>query len=454
MDGGEGVSDGEWDFYWCDVGWLRENFDHIYMEEHVRICHFRNHYELTRKNFMVKNLKRFRKQLERESGRLEALKCDFFPKTFELPAEYHLFVEEFRRNPGITWIMKPVARSQGKGIFLFRKLKDIMDWRKDGSRSDEQKDELPVENYVAQRYIENPYLIGGRKFDLRVYVLVTSYIPLRAWLYRDGFARFSNTRFTLSSIDDQYIHLTNVAIQKTAPDYDPEKGCKWMIQQLRQYLTAKHGPTAVETLFQSMDNIFIKSLQSVQKIIINDKHCFELYGYDILLDEDLKPWLLEVNASPSLTASSQEDYDLKCRLLEDTLHVVDMEGSVEPTSFWHMSAVLSRHRQSSRLPPHQPPELPPHQPPELPPHQPPELQHPRPPVSSPLSRRILTGREKRVGGFDLMWNDGPVSRDDSQLDCISNGSFITNTHLGCINNRKKNLRQLMKVSSKKSSTTQ
>ncbi|XP_073436866.1 probable tubulin polyglutamylase TTLL9 isoform X5 [Dendrobates tinctorius] len=349
--------------------------------------------ELTRKNFMVKNLKRYRKQLDRESGRLEALKCDFFPKTFELPAEYHLFVEEFRRNPGITWIMKPVAKSQGKGIFLFRKLKDIIDWRKDGSRSDEQKDELPVENYVAQRYIENPYLIGGRKFDLRVYVLVTSYIPLRAWLYRDGFARFSNTRFTLSSIDDQYIHLTNVAIQKTAPDYDPEKGCKWMIQQLRQYLTAKHGPTVVETLFQNMDNIFIKSLQSVQKIIINDKHCFELYGYDILLDEDLKPWLLEVNASPSLTASSQEDYDLKCRLLEDTLHVVDMEGR-------------------------------------------------------------LTGKEKRVGGFDLMWNDGPVSRDDGQLDFISNASFIANTHLGCINNRKKNLRQLMKVASKKSSTAQ
>lgn len=40
------TSDSEWDFYWCDVGWLRENFDHIYMEEHVRICHFRNHYEV------------------------------------------------------------------------------------------------------------------------------------------------------------------------------------------------------------------------------------------------------------------------------------------------------------------------------------------------------------------------------------------------------------------------
>nr|XP_054530303.1 probable tubulin polyglutamylase TTLL9 isoform X16 [Pan troglodytes] len=278
--------EGEWDFYWCDVSWLRENFDHTYMDEHVRISHFRNHYELTRKNYMVKNLKRFRKQLEREAGKLEAAKCDFFPKTFEMPCEYHLFVEEFRKNPGITWIMKPVARSQGKGIFLFRRLKDIMDWRKDTRSSDDQKDDIPVENYVAQRYIENPYLIGGRKFDLRVYVLVMSMFTSPTWL------------------------------------------CK------------KHLPTTTQ-----------------------------------------RRWLLEVNASPSLTASSQEDYELKTCLLEDTLHVVDMEAR-------------------------------------------------------------LTGREKRVGGFDLMWNDGPVSREEGAPDLSGMGNFVTNTHLGCVNDRKKQLRQL------------
>ncbi|XP_070103683.1 probable tubulin polyglutamylase TTLL9 isoform X5 [Equus caballus] len=357
-------SEGEWDFYWCDVSWLRENFDHTYMDEHVRISHFRNHYELTRKNYMVKNLKRFRKQLEREAGKLEAAKCDFFPKTFEMPCEYHLFVEEFRKNPGITWIMKPVARSQGKGIFLFRRLKDIMDWRKGNAGK-----KLTSLEAQPARSTANP---SG-----------SHYIPLRAWLYRDGFARFSNTRFTLSSIDDQYVHLTNVAVQKTSPDYHPKKGCKWMLQRFRQYLASKHGPEAVETLFSDMDNIFIRSLQSVQKVIISDKHCFELYGYDILIDQDLKPWLLEVNASPSLTASSQEDYELKTCLLEDTLHVVDMEAR-------------------------------------------------------------LTGREKRVGGFDLMWNDGPVSREEGPPDLSGMGNFVTNTHLGCVNDRKKQLRQLFR----------
>ncbi|XP_061590845.1 probable tubulin polyglutamylase TTLL9 [Cololabis saira] len=375
--------DGEWDFNWCDVGWLKENFDQMYMEEHVRINHFRNYYELSRKDFMVKNLKRFQKNLEKESSHSEASECDFFPCTFAMPSEYHLFVEEFNRNSGSTWIMKPVAKSQGKGIFLFRKLKDITDWKKNSSRSEEEKDAAHVENYVAQRYVESPYLINGRKFDLRVYVLVTSYVPLRAWLYRDGFARFSGTRFSLTSIHDKYMHLTNVSVQKTAPDYDPEKGCKWQMQQLRRYLTAKHGREVVETLFKEIDNIFVRSLQSVQKIIINDKHCFELYGYDILLDQNLKPWLIEVNASPSYTASSQEDGEMKCRLLEDTLNVVDMEGR-------------------------------------------------------------LTGKEKRVGGYDLMWNDGPVYREDVNLQTLCSSSFIANTHLGCVNDREQQLRQLQR----------
>ena len=384
----EACADGEWDFIWSDKCGIMEIYDNQYLEEHVKLNHFRNHYELTRKNLMAKNLKRLKKQIEREHGKIESSKLDFFPQTFELPSEYHMFVEEFKKQPGQLWIMKPIAKSQGKGIFLFKRLKDIMDWKKEDyyrSIDEKREDKETPEAYIVQRYIDNPYLVGGRKFDLRVYVLVSSYIPLKAWLYRDGFARFTNVRYSLNSIDDQYIHLTNVAIQKQAPDYDPD-GLKWSLQQLRMYLTAKHGISVVQELFRLMDEIFIRSLQSVQRVMINDKHCFELYGYDILIDADLKPWLCEINASPSLTASNQADYDLKYAMLSDVLNVLDIEGR-------------------------------------------------------------LSGKEKRVGGFDLMWNDGPVSTDDFLLnEQQACGNLVSNTFLGCCNtDRNNHLKHMFKT---------
>lgn len=63
--------------------------------------------------------------------------------------------------------------------------------------------------------------------------------------------------------------------------------------------------------------------------MINDKHCFELYGYDILIDSKLKPWLLEINASPSLSANTPADYELKLQMLSSCLDVVDAEGKLQ-----------------------------------------------------------------------------------------------------------------------------
>uniref|UniRef100_A0A7S3D9X7 Tubulin--tyrosine ligase-like protein 9 n=1 Tax=Palpitomonas bilix TaxID=652834 RepID=A0A7S3D9X7_9EUKA len=96
-----------------------------------RVSHFRNMYELTRKDLLIKNLKRMRKTLEKEDKHAEAAKYDFFPSTFVLPAEYGLFHEEYKKQPGSVWIMKPIGKAQGKGIFLFNKLSQISEWRKD-----------------------------------------------------------------------------------------------------------------------------------------------------------------------------------------------------------------------------------------------------------------------------------------------------------------------------------
>lgn len=64
------------------------------------------------------------------------------------------------------------------------------------------------------------------------------------------------------------------------------------------------------------------SLKSVQSVMINDKHCFEVYGFDVLIDANLKPWLIEVNASPSLTSTTESDRILKMSLLNDTFSIV------------------------------------------------------------------------------------------------------------------------------------
>ncbi|KAJ3113915.1 putative tubulin polyglutamylase ttll9, partial [Physocladia obscura] len=395
-------SDTEWDFNWADVHWVHEMFDHMYLSEGQRINHFRNHYELTRKDLLVKNMKRMIKTMEKEYGKVEGAKFDFICTSYVLPQEHALFQEEFKRNPGSVWIMKPVGKAQGKGIFLINKLSQITQWRmninKDGKTSDKDGNNLRSnavsltsttgnsnfsgstssgaigesdgpEAYIVQRYIESPYLIGGKKFDLRIYVMVTSYSPLVVYIHRNGFCRFSSHQFTMNvkDISNLYIHATNVAIQKHSPNYDSDKGCKWLLRNLKTFLLSKHGPQAVNTLFTDMEALVVRSLLSVQKVMIHDKHCFEIYGYDILIDSDLKPWLLEVNASPSLTAETQFDYDLKHQMLMDAFDVLDLEKRF---------------------------------------------------VGPNGERRI----RNKVGGFDLVYNDGPVKQERT---------IHYNSYLGC-----------------------
>lgn len=370
-------SETDWDFHWADVGWIREVLDHVRLEENQRVNHYRNHYELTRKDLTVKNLKRMKKALEREDKPEEAAKFDFFPATYSLPADYGLFENEYRKNPSAVWIMKPPAKAQGKGIFLFTKISQISEWRKDlrygaaGNRPRNGKDEGEqqlVEAYLAQRYIDNPHLVGGKKYDLRIYTLVTSFAPLTVWLYRSGFARFCHHRFTMKDVENTFIHVTNVAVQKQNPKYSNMSGCKWGIRSLRQHFMCTVGPEATNRLFGEIQWLILRTLQAVQKIMMNDKHVFELYGYDILIDDTLRPWLVEVNASPSLTAETPADYHLKFNMLEDMFNVIDLE-----------------------------------------------------------KRR--KGNEDRVGGFDLIWQNGPqgVAQPDHPTSVRS--------FLGCNNER-------------------
>ena len=240
-----------------------------------------------------------------------------------------MLLRDFREKGG-TWIMKPIGRAQGTGIFLVNKAKQIEDWLK--KRGTEVAENKLSDDYVCQRYVDNPYLVDDRKFDMRIYVLCLSYQPLKVYLYREGFARFANTPYSTAKSDlkNQYIHLTNHAIQKRDVDYDPEvDDLKMPIRDLYAHILSKHGQEAADRCFAGIHSVIINALRSVQQVMINDRHCYELYGYDVMIDENLRPWLIEVNASPSMSSDSQTDADLKAALLDDTFTALDAEEMFE-----------------------------------------------------------------------------------------------------------------------------
>lgn len=366
--------DDDWDFYWASVHSVRQLFNPDTgrrLADHQVVNHFPNHYELTRKDLMARNIKRYRKEAERtlemqkqafeSSGGVvipsatddHELPTEWVPTTFALPSDYALFVEEFRRNPNATWIAKPTGKAQGRGIFLVSKLNQLKKWS--GGQKTSVNSGFFREPYIISKYIQDPLLVGGKKFDLRLYVLVTSYRPLKVYFYRGGFCRFCVEQYStdVAEIDNVFVHLTNVALQKQSEEYNSRTGGKWAIEDLLLFIESTRGALAKDKLLSDMEAVIVHSLKAVQGVMINDRHCFEMYGFDILLDSSLRPWLLEVNASPSLSVTTTEDRLLKLRLIHDVLSVViasraagaNTEGGGLPSEFGGWVSLIDESRQ-------------------------------------------------------------------------------------------------------------
>jgi hypothetical protein len=119
-----------------------------------------------------------------------------------------------------------------------------------------------------------------------------------------------------------YSHLTNVSFQKNSEKYNNIHGGKWQMETFRTYMELNYGLEQTNDIFEQFDNIYIASLKSSQAVMCNDKHCFELYGYDLMIDDNFKVWLIEINASPSLSTTTKEDKKMKKSLMNDLLNVV------------------------------------------------------------------------------------------------------------------------------------
>ena len=160
-----------------------------------------------------------------------------------------------------------------------------------------------------KEYIDNPFLINGLKFDLRLYVLLTSIDPVKIYLYEEGLVRFATAKYSNdpAEIGNNFIHLTNYSVNKTSSDFvfnespGEYEGHKWNLRTLWKYFDEELGvdwrpvweatkDVCVKTVLCGHENIkkeFSRQLKS-------EYSCYKLFGFDIFFDEHLKPWLLEV----------------------------------------------------------------------------------------------------------------------------------------------------------------
>ena len=342
--------DDDWNIFWASVNTIRQIFSgksYIKLTDYQVLNHFPNFYELTRKDLMAKNIKKYKKLLLKEGKSVDHL--DFLPLTYVLPQDMSIFIEEFKKYPNALWILKPNNKCQGQGITLLNKTSKVkkMNFSKKVTTDNNQTVNIN-DIYVVSKYIENPFLMGGKKFDLRIYCLVTTFHPLKAYLYQQGFCRFCNEKFSVdvSDINNIYMHLTNVAIQKKYEKYQKSNGGKFSLQNLHFYLENVYGYERAKKCHQDITQVIIGALLSVQNVMFNDKHCFELYGYDILIDQNLKPWLIEINSSPSLSTTTKGDFILKKRLINDVIDIVitdkwlDEKGKPGASSFMGKSQGL------------------------------------------------------------------------------------------------------------------
>uniref|UniRef100_A0A3B4E2X5 Tubulin tyrosine ligase-like family, member 7 n=1 Tax=Pygocentrus nattereri TaxID=42514 RepID=A0A3B4E2X5_PYGNA len=295
------------------------------LRNYQRINHFPGMGEICRKDCLARNMAKMIK--------IQPQEYSFIPKTWIFPAEYTQFqnyVKELRRKrKQKTFIVKPANGAMGHGISLIRNC-----------------EKLPAQDhFIVQEYLDKPFLMEGYKFDLRIYILVTSCDPLRIFLYNDGLVRMGTEKYHTpneSNLNQLYMHLTNYSVNKHNENFERDetvdKGSKRSIGWFTEFLRCNDYDVA--KFWGDVSELVVKTLIVAEPHVLHayrmcrpgqppgsDSVCFEVLGFDIILDRKLKPWLLEINRAPSFGTDQKIDYDVKKGVLLNALKLLNIRAS-------------------------------------------------------------------------------------------------------------------------------
>ena len=218
-----------------------------------------------------------------------------------------------------TWLLKRTNLNRGRQIKIFSDLRQIL--------NEIEESKTKCNHLIIQKYIEAPALYNNRKFDIRIWVLFT-YISrsynVDVYVFKEGHLKACSEPFSLSS-DDLYVHLTNYSVQKYNRNFSKmEIGNEISFKTFQEELDKKNAnKNFKKDIFPKITKIIAISANSCKnKInILNRNNCFEIFGYDFILDQYYEPFLLEVNTNPGLEESSPLIKMLVPRMIDDAFRL-------------------------------------------------------------------------------------------------------------------------------------
>eukprot|EP00347_Sterkiella_histriomuscorum_P004466 403360355 len=195
--------------------------------------------------------------------------------------------------------------------------------KKQSATTASQVTQFKHNSFILQKYIERPLLIHQRKFDIRVWVIIN--YDSSCYMFKEGYLRTSSSEYGIdpNNPDDQYVHLTNNAIQKFSDNYGNfEDGNQMSYDAFQQYLDDKgYSVNVKKDLVFRMKQLIVRSIFATKHSLDpkQRKSCFELFGYDFIIDEDFNLWLIEVNTNPCIEESSNILKIYLPRMIDDML---------------------------------------------------------------------------------------------------------------------------------------
>ncbi|MCQ2819594.1 MAG: tubulin--tyrosine ligase family protein, partial [archaeon] len=223
------------------------------------------------------------------------------------------------------WIIKPTNFNRGRCIKIFSNIEDITNYlskiqNEKGFVTSANK-KVKADNIIVQKYIESPLLYKGRKFDIRIWVLITDSEGI--FIFKEGHLKATSENFDIDS-NNEFVHLTNYSVQKHGTNFSKvEIGNEISFAEFQAELNKNTNPVVNfrKEIYPKICNIIRLSYNSVRSKIGSyyGRNCFEIFGYDFIIDTEFNPFLLEINTNPGLEESSPLIKMLVPRMIDDAL---------------------------------------------------------------------------------------------------------------------------------------